>query len=255
MAEIPCKQCGHVNESERVYCHNCGNKLDRALLEEQVEPPAKTREQERLRIKRLTNPPRINWKQEFSNLVLMLIWSVVAAALILIASPPDAVPPMPKERVIDAPQLAFAMQDLLEAPTAQRTAVPEDAINSYLKNLIKAKEAGLGGTVKFERVFVHLEEAVCRITVQRSFMDFPLYGSVSYRLGIAGGKIQATNLGGSLGRLNLSPRVMSYLGGMNTDLWEAVKREHKLLDQMAQVEVHKGQIILQTSPANRQASL
>ena len=32
MATLTCAECGFVNEAERVYCHNCGKKLDRSLI-------------------------------------------------------------------------------------------------------------------------------------------------------------------------------------------------------------------------------
>ena len=34
MATLTCKECQHVNEEARIYCHNCGTKLDRSLLVE-----------------------------------------------------------------------------------------------------------------------------------------------------------------------------------------------------------------------------
>ena len=30
--KLTCGQCGYANEPERVYCHNCGSKLDRSVL-------------------------------------------------------------------------------------------------------------------------------------------------------------------------------------------------------------------------------
>ena len=29
--KLTCGQCGYENEPERVYCHNCGTKLDRSV--------------------------------------------------------------------------------------------------------------------------------------------------------------------------------------------------------------------------------
>jgi len=254
MAEITCKQCGHVNEGERVYCHSCGAKLERTLLPEEAKPEVR-REKERERIKKLTNPP-YDVARDVSTFALVLLWSIVAAALIQIARPPDDVPPMPKERALDAPQMNFELEQALQAPTPQQLALPEDAINAYLQNRIKPGEPGLAGTVKFDRVYVRLEDGVCRIVSQRSFLDNPLYGSISYQLAIEGNKLQATCVGGCFGRLPIHPKIMQTLAGIYSDLWEQLKSEKRVLGEMASIEVGKTvegkkAIIVGTLPAKK----
>ena len=254
MAEITCKQCGHVNEGERVYCHSCGAKLERNLLPEEAKPDV-TPEKERKRIRKLTRPP-YDVARDVSTVSLVLLWSIVAAALIQIARPPDDVPPMPKERVLDAPQMNFELEQALSAPIPQQLALTEDAINAYLQNRIKPGEAGLAGTVKFDRVFVRLENGVCRIVSQRSFLDNPLYGSILYQLAIEGNKLQATCVGGYFGRLPVHPKIMRSLAVIYSDLWEQLKSEQKVLGEMASIEVGKTiqgkrTILIATNPAKK----
>ncbi|SRR5579862_1161329 len=248
MAEITCKQCNHVNEAERVYCHSCGAKLERSILPEETKPEV-SREKERDRIKRLTNPPRVRILRELSNLGLTLFWSIVAAAFIQMARSPDAVPPMPKERILDAPEIGIDLEEAMQSPTAQRLALPENGINAYLGNKIKPGEAGMAGTVKFERAFVHLQDGVCCVVSQRSFMDNPIYGSILYRLSIVDNKLQATCVGGYFGRLAIHPKLMAGFAVVDQDLWDKLKPEHRLLDQMASIDVTKAGIIVATRPA------
>ncbi len=245
MAEITCKQCGHVNEAERVYCHSCGAKLERVLLPEEAKPGL-TREKERVRIKKLTNPPSDIIKREFSNVCLVLLWSVVAAALVQIARAPDGVPPVPKEKVLDVEPLGQDLEGALEAPAAQQLAINEDVINGYLQNRIKPGEPGLAGTVTFDRAYVNLDEGVCRVVSQRSFEGMPLYGSVLYRLSMGGNAVHATCVGGYFGRLPVHPKLMAGLEVIYHDLWEKLKLERRLVDQMAAIQVHKKAIVLVT---------
>jgi hypothetical protein len=32
MTKLACTECQHQNEVQRIYCHNCGAKLDRSAL-------------------------------------------------------------------------------------------------------------------------------------------------------------------------------------------------------------------------------
>src|SRR6266568_2439636 len=94
MAEqLTCGACGFANEPERVYCHNCGAKLDRSLLpvveEDKKEESA---DAARKRIKRMTNPAGYSFGQLLKSLIFVLFWAVLAAAIILIARQPDGVP-------------------------------------------------------------------------------------------------------------------------------------------------------------------
>jgi len=247
MAEITCKQCGHVNEGERVYCHSCGAKLERSLLPEDPKPET-TREKERDRIKKLTNPPRDLIARELSTICLVVLWGAVAAALIQIARPPDGVPTMSKEHALEAPQIDMDLEGALQSP--QKIALTEDGINAFLRNKIKAGEPGLAGTVKFERVFVKLDDGVCGVVSQRAFLGYPLYGTILYRLAIADNKLQATCVGGYFGRLPVNPKLMASLTVIYQDLWDKLKPEHKVLDQMASIEVTKKDgVIVSTGPA------
>ena len=57
---LVCKQCNFENEPERVYCHNCGAKLDRSLL-----PPEATKREDPVivqeRVRKLVRPRAGLW--------------------------------------------------------------------------------------------------------------------------------------------------------------------------------------------------
>jgi len=249
MTTIPCKQCGHENESQRIYCHNCGGKLDRSVLPQDNKPKESLEKQQR-RLKKMTNPYNgvfVGWKHSLPN---TLACAVLVAALIQAVRPPEGVPPARKKgELVEAPQLIMILEDASSTHTMQRLAIDEKGINDYLNNSVKAKKIDLpffGDAAKFDRVFVNTEEGVCRVVEQQSLEDYPLYLASSYRIEIKGGKLVATNVGGSIGRMPIHPRLMQAVELAFQDLWEGLKRERRILDKMQAVEVHKGKIIVVT---------
>jgi hypothetical protein len=248
MAGIKCKQCDYVNEGERVYCHNCGTKLDRHLLP-QEDKKKESPEQTMRRVKRMTNPRTGFFAGGLRSLINTLIYSVVVAALILALRSPDRVPPQPKKGEIpDAPPIAMALEEALSSPAPRQLRMSEEAINSYLQASVRSKPDQDGGFIAFERAFVNLDEGVCRIFMQQSILGYRLYACSAYQLETQGGKLLAKTAGGQIGRLPVHPLIMSYADIAFQRLWDALKRERKLLDSMQSIQVQKGNIVVTTGP-------
>jgi hypothetical protein len=247
---LTCKQCNYANEPERVYCHNCGAKLDRSLLPKETAKAAKaTTEQNRKRVSKLVNPARgffTNWHVAFFN---ALFSAVIIAALIQMARPPDGVPKMPtKEELLGAPPLIQGIEDLQMNPVPQACKLQEGMINLYLASAIKTQGDTSDDYFRFARAFVNLGKGVIRITAQESLFGYPIYAGSSYRLSIGGGKLVATNVGGNLGRLPVHPMIMEYCGFAFNQLWAALQREKSLMDTMQSVTVQPGVFTFVTKP-------
>jgi hypothetical protein len=246
---LTCKQCNYDNEPERVYCHNCGAKLDRSLLPKEPAKNKETLEQSRKRVRKLVNPARgffTNWHRALLN---VLSSAVTIALLIQFARPPAGVPKAPtKDDLVNAPQLVEAIEDLQMSPTPQARQLPEETINLYLAANVKTKPGAAGDYFTFDRAFVNLGKDVIKITAQESAFGYPLYAGSSYKLSIAGGKLVATNVGGSLGRMPVHPMIMAYCGFAFDQLWAALQREKSLLDNMQSVTVAPGVFTFVTKP-------
>src|ERR1700761_106873 len=89
---LPCKECGYVNEPERVYCHNCGAKLDRSVLPKEEQLRRENPDRARKRIMRMANPGANFWKAAFFNTIKSLVYGAVAAAIIVALRAPDELP-------------------------------------------------------------------------------------------------------------------------------------------------------------------
>src|SRR3954465_14490053 len=110
---LTCKDCGYNNEPERVYCHNCGAKLDRSVLPKEEQLRRESPEKARKRIMKMTNPGSSVVKRELSAFVKTIVFALLAAILIAMVRPPETVPPMQSEA--PARLLASDLSDLAQS--------------------------------------------------------------------------------------------------------------------------------------------
>jgi len=246
---IVCKQCGYANEGQRVYCHNCGTKLDRVLLPG-AEKKEESLEKKQKRIRKAVTPTRGFFAGFGKTFIIVILWAVLIAATIQIARPPDGIPaPLKADALIDVRAISMDLEDAEQSTVPKKVTMTDAEINGFLQNSLKAKSTGLiGDELKFLRAYVTLDEGVIRITTVQSIFDYPLYGSSYYMLAIKDKKLVATNVGGNFGRLMIHPRIMMYIDFAFQKLWVALSREKKLLDQFQSIEVHKGHVDVISKP-------
>ena len=254
LPNIDCKECGHVNEGERVYCHNCGGKLDRSVLAT-AKQEQESIEQRQRRVRKMMNPDtglgRFWWRTALKTIGS----AAIAAALIDMALPPDGVPPMPKRgEPPENLQLDIALENLSIAPSGTKVVFKQDEINAYLKNKIRLKYDGnvFQSISTYQRSFVQLDNGVIRILMQNAVADYPLYFGVGVQLTMGSAKddqgvsvpaITGTPTEARIGRLWLPGIVAEYGGPIFAPLWESLRRERRLIDQLDAVEVRKGEVI------------
>ena len=248
MATLLCKQCNYENEAERIYCHNCGAKLDRSVLPVDKKKQQETPEKARRRVKKMTTPDHGFFAAWPKKLISCVLWAAVFAGAIQASRPPDGIPPMPAKGALnDAPPIAMKLEEAVSLRAAQQIVISEPLINGYLLNTVKSHGGGtFEDYVKFDRAFVNLTEGNCHITSQQSAFGYPFYAGSAYRLAIENNHLAATSLGGNLGRLPVHPLIMQYADLLFQRLWDALKRERKLLDGMQSIRVERGQITLTT---------
>ena len=249
MTTLACNQCGYENEVQRIYCHECGTKLDRSLIPREIETPATLKKQQRL-LKKMTHPYNgffVGWQRKLLNNFLLAIFS---AALIQAVRAPEATPPARKRgELVEAPQIVLILEDATALHITQRFIISEADANAYIGNSVKSTKIDLpwsDDALIFDRVFVNLEKDACQVFQQYSFYDLPFYLMSSYRLEIKGGKLESSNLGGAIGRLPIHPLLMQSSELIFKGVWESLKREKRVLDKMQTVEVHKGTLLVVT---------
>ena len=249
MAKLTCDQCNYVNEAERVYCHNCGAKLDRSLLPKEEEAKGKeSHEVARKRISKMTNPNSGGIGREVKALFKTLAWAAAVAALFLIAMAPDSVPEN-KPEIADR-SVSEELMNVVAMPQPTALAFTELEVNASLKRSIKFKEPMLPG-VEFRRLYVQFLPGTAHAGLEQSVWGLPLHSGVDYRVQMVAGKVTPVIVGGNFGRLRVHPLAMQYLDFAFKKVWGVMKREREHLEKMQSVTLEKGRVVLVTRGAGR----
>ena len=239
MTKIVCGECRHENEAERIYCHNCGERLDRSAAAAQKPMVDPTETHRRLQ-KMLGPPSRV--RHNFFAVSKLVLAAVAAAALVEMALPPE----LPAPTKIVSPQIDLDLENAHLRPSPLEYS--QDQINAYLTyRLISKKKALTYPFLTFVRATASFREGACTIGVERSLFGYSIFSRTSHRVDTSAGKIAATNVGGWIGRLPIHPAIMQFGDIIFADLWSVLERERKLIGKMGAVNFHDGSVTI-TAP-------
>ena len=237
--KIVCGECRHENEAERIYCHNCGERLDRSMAAAQKPMVDPTETHRRLQ-KMLEPPSRV--RHNFFAVSKLVLAAVAAAALVEMALPPE----LPAPAKIVSPQIDLDLENAHLRPSPLEYS--QDQINAYLTYRLISKKAALTYPfLTFVRATASFREGACTIGVERSLFGYSIFSRTSHRVETNAGKITATNVGGWIGRLPIHPVIMQFGDIIFADLWSALERERKLIGKMGAVNFHDGSVTI-TAP-------
>ena len=236
MTKIVCGECRHENEAERIYCHNCGERLDRSAAAAQKPMVDPTETHRRLQ-KMLGPPSRV--RHNFFAVSKLLLAAIAAAALVQMALPPE----LPAPTKIVSPQIDLDLENAHLRPSPLEYS--QDQINAYLTYRLISKKAALTYPfLTFVRATASFREGACTIAMERSLFGYSIFSRTSHRVETNAGKIAATNVGGWIGRLPIHPVVMQFGDIIFADLWSALDRERKLIGKMGAVNFHESSVTI-----------
>ena len=239
MTKLVCGECRHENEAERIYCHNCGERLDRSMAAAQ-KPMVDPTETHR-RLQKMLEPPS-RGRHNFFAVGKLVLAAVAAAALVEMALPPE----LPALTKIVSPQIDLDLENAHLRPSPLEYS--QDQINAYLTyRLISKKKALTYPFLTFVRATASFREGACTIAMERSLFGYSIFSRTSHRVETNAGKIAATNVGGWIGRLPIHPVIMQFGDIIFADLWSALDRERKLVGKMGAVNFHDGSVTI-TAP-------
>lgn len=208
---LRCSACGHENEPERVYCHECGQKLDRSLLPQLEEAKEKDSAAVRKRVKKMMSvkgPGPI--VQAVKTFFLVVFLAALIAAGYLFISKPVGVPPKKSEYFPTIPP-EQRWQQLMDAPQAAQMTYTEDEANYFLSKTIKPADTGIPG-LRFERAFLRFEADTITVTAQRSIWGLDIYSSTKFAPRNTDAGVVFEPVGIYLGKLGLDPRIPGVAG-------------------------------------------
>src|SRR6476619_1256068 len=227
--QLTCPECRRDNEPERIYCHDCGARLDRSALAGRKTGKIETSEELHKRMRGMFSQRRIKAQLLFLK----------SAKLILIA--PEVPPAVKSEEV--PPQINLNLETLTESRQPQTLQFSEEGVNAYLASALKRKKEKLNHPlINFERALVAFGEGNCRVTIERSIFGYSIFTSGDYAVQIEGGKLKTSPRSGAIGRMPIDPNVMPYAGFLFSDVVAAMDREHKLLNKVGSIQLHEKEI-------------
>jgi hypothetical protein len=241
MIKLICPECRHENEPERIYCHDCGARLDRTALAK-VAPKGEDLKATQRRLRTLLDPQRGKMRHLFFKTSKVILGALAAAAIVQMIRAPD-VPERPKLGDFP-PQISL---DLENATLNHRTAplqYTEAQVNAYLGSSLRSKQAALSKLLQFERAFVRFDVNVCSITAERSLFGFSIFTTTSSQVSLQNNTLTATNNGGAIGRLPVHPFLMKYADFLFWDLWAALDHDRKSVAKMGGIEFRPQAVVL-----------
>jgi hypothetical protein len=242
MNRITCSECQHANEPERVYCHNCGARLDRTkvIQERAAQAPA---EKQNRHLEKMLNPRRGRVLRATAKLLKTVIGAGICAGIIVMLLPPE-LPPEPKNYMF-APMISMDLTSALSSHRTDPLVYDEAQVNSFIASNLRRKDSpAKEGYFPLERVLVRFEEGVCAITTKRMLFGYPIYSGGSYRVSIDNGKIMATGTGGFIGRLALPSSLMKVVAPLLEKTWSTLVRERNSVSRLAAIEFHPQSVSL-----------
>jgi hypothetical protein len=240
MIKLVCPECQRQNEPERIYCHDCGARLDRSALAK-VAPKTEDPKQTQRRLKQLLDPGRIKMRLMFFKISKLILGACALAVLIQMLRAPET-PERPKN--LELQQINLDLENAVTTHSTTPLQYTETQVNNYLASVVKNKHAALSKYLEFERALVNLDEGVCRITVERSLLGYSVFHAISYNVALKKGTLTASPTGGSIGLMPIHPLIMKYGDILFTDLWAALDREKKSVSKMEAIELRPKAVIL-----------
>ena len=246
MNAIKCGQCGHENDLTRVFCQNCGTRLERgdvAVRSAGTTPVAVKRSKAKPR--GLT--PGAALMQALKGLLFTAALAAVAALFIQFSRAPDGLPPAEMVDNIKASNLFAAVQAFSAASSPRTLDLKESQINNYLASRVSVVRAiGTGGadsSAQVGRTFVALGEGSIRFYVERQHLGLSFYVYVD-GVPVTGPEgASMTIKGGGVGRVPLDPRIMNIVRGqVITPVIDALAEPLQIFRKADRVTVKPGTV-------------
>jgi hypothetical protein len=240
--KLICPECRRENEPERIYCHDCGARLDRSELLKQ-KPQGEDPQETQRRLRWMMDKRRVALRLAFFKTAKVLLGALVAAAVVQMLRPPD-LPAREEDDLALPPQINLDLENAATDPRITQLRYTEAQVNDYLDYTLKGKRTALSGVLTFERAVAAFGEGWVHVTVERSLFGFSVFTSAGFSPRVQEENITATSRGGSVGRLPVHPAIMEYGGFLFSDLWQALDRERRTLAKLRSIEFREDSVFI-----------
>jgi hypothetical protein len=237
--KLVCAQCGYENEPERVYCHNCGTKLDRSVLPRETVTQQESLTETRRRIKKLTSPGQ--WKTNLKSFLNSIIAAAFVAAVYLFMMPPRNLP------TGEANIISGDIDMAVESPQSVRVQATGADISQHFKTRVKGVQ--ILPLAEPKGTFASLNDGKITLGAKQDLLGYPLYSTIEYQPTFVNGVFHADKVGMHFGRLGIPPMFTKFDAPF-AKLWAPFKgrSEQKLVEKAKAISITKDRAILVTKP-------
>ena len=240
--KLVCPECRRENEPERIYCHDCGARLDRSALAKEKSKEEDPKATQR-RLKSMLDPQRALMRRRFFQGSKLILGALAVAALVQMLRAPD-LPPRPETQMLPA-QINLDLETAAMDPrSSSALRYTDEQVNAYLAYTLKGKQAALSKLLTFERAIAQFEEGYCIVTVERSLFGFSVFTTASYNVSLQNGVLSGQTRGGSIGRMPIHPALMQQAGIIFQDVWTALDRDRRNIMKLGVLEFHPKTVLL-----------
>ena len=241
-AKVVCPECQRENESQRVYCHECGTRLDRSAVKfhhEQVEDTQK-------RVKRIFQPKWARVRAWCWNVFQLAAAAALVAVLVEMFLPPD-VPPPAKDTL--ASSLQFDLEKMATKHQPPQRQVDEQTANAFIASIVRSRHTLVDHPLlPFKRAFVTFHENRCSVTAERALLGYySVYITCDLTPQLKDGRFNAPIQSASIGRLPIHPNIAKYMGVLFRDVTSIFGATLKMVSKLSAIEFHDKNLTL-TAP-------
>jgi hypothetical protein len=244
MTTLLCPECQYENEAERIYCHDCGSRLDRSKLAPKKVEQSETAQETQQRLKKMFDPAQGRIRRTALKTVKFLAGAVCCAAVVVMFLPGN-IPPETKN--LGFPPMIH--MDLIAALSNRQTAplsYTQEQVNSYLSSLIKRKDSPAHTSFfPITRLLVEFQEGVCTVKVVRQiYGGLTFTDATTYRVHVGDGRLLADPVAGFIGQMPVHPALLKAGNPLVQLAWTALNRERDAVKRLAAIEFHPQAVTL-----------
>ncbi len=244
MPTVACSECRRENEIERIYCHDCGARLERKAIQKIVSPKEDTHN----RVKKLFDARRAKIRSVFFKISKVVLAACGSAALVVMALPPE-MPSVSKDPLVQTPTVGFDLERVLARHEPTQVKYTDEQTNLFLAYNLKSKKKTLDKPLlEFKRAVAAFHEGTASVTMERAIFGYSVFTTIDFAPQSKGGKADVKPTGGYIGRMPIHPEIAKYMNSLFLDLWGALERERKLASRLTSVEFHDKSVLLISIP-------
>jgi hypothetical protein len=240
---LPCQKCGYDNELGRIFCHQCGSKLDLDAIKP-VSRGGKSLKSKKGDV--------LKWIRRVIVLSILGVVGYALFAMLQVVAEPDK-PADPDIRAADKKWMA--VERMVARKQAGSVEVSPVEAKAFLAAIRTEKKDVNWGFV-LERVGIEFAPDSIELGIWGTLrlggaLEKKLWLTYSGAPTVQGGKITFETKGGAVGRLKWPAAVVNALGlhrYIFLDALGRLKMQTEILSQLSQIEVHADRVVLHYQP-------